>query len=115
MTVRESIPSRSSLADTVEQFAGSAEQALQKVRERVVPSATRWASQAEELAHRSVNTVRGQSEQLRGRAMAVSDRGIRYVKDEPLKAVLIAAAAGALLAFLLSPSSSSNGSESRRD
>jgi ElaB/YqjD/DUF883 family membrane-anchored ribosome-binding protein len=101
-------PTRSTLADSVEHFADGAEQALHSVRERVAPSAVRWATQAEELAHRGVSAVRDQSEHLRDRARVASDRGLQYVKDEPVKAVLIAAAAGALLALLL-------GSRSRSD
>lgn len=111
MTARQvSTPttSGSSLSNTVEQFADGAEQALHSVRERVAPSAMRWASQAEELAHRGVSAVRESGEQLRERASAASDRGVQYVKDEPVKAVLIAAAVGALLVALL-------GSRSRRD
>lgn len=116
MTARQAsnTPSRSTLADSVEHFADGAEQALHNVRERVAPSAVRWASQAEDLAHRSVSAVREESEHLRERALAATDRGIQYVKDEPVKAVLIAAAAGALLAVLFAPRSDASRAR-RRD
>lgn len=100
--------SRSTLADSVEHFADGAERALHDVRERVAPNAIRWASQAEELAHRGVSKVRESGEQVRERALAYSERGVQYVKDEPLKAVLIAAAAGALLVTLLGSRSRSH-------
>jgi len=42
------------------------------------------------------------SMQLRERALEASDAAVAYAKDEPMKALLIAAAAGALLMGLLS-------------
>lgn len=104
MTARQAptpTTSRSTLANSVEQFADGAERALHDVRERVAPSAVRWATQAEDLAHRGVSKVRESGELVRDRAVAYGERGVQYVKDEPVKAVLIAAAAGALLATLL--------------
>jgi ElaB/YqjD/DUF883 family membrane-anchored ribosome-binding protein len=117
MTARQVSPTtpRSTLADSVEHLADGAEQALHQVRERVAPSAARWASQAEELAHRSVSAVRAGSDQLRQRATAAGDRGVQFVKDEPVKAVLIAAAAGALLALLLGSRSRSGAQPTRHD
>jgi ElaB/YqjD/DUF883 family membrane-anchored ribosome-binding protein len=41
------------------------------------------------------------SKQLRDRAKEASDAAVAYAKDEPMKALLIAAAAGALLMGLL--------------
>ncbi|MDQ2734673.1 MAG: hypothetical protein M3Y55_06715, partial [Pseudomonadota bacterium] len=42
------------------------------------------------------------TEQLRTQARVASDMAVAYAKDEPLKAMLIAAAAGALLMGVLS-------------
>lgn len=42
------------------------------------------------------------AEQLRQRALQASERAAAYAKDEPIKSLLIAAAAGALLMGLVS-------------
>jgi hypothetical protein len=42
------------------------------------------------------------AEQLRQRALQASDRALAYTRDEPMKSLLIAAAAGALLMGLVS-------------
>lgn len=84
-------------ADAANRLADSAEQTVNGVRERVIPAAVRLANQAEDLAHRGYDAVRDRTVQLRERALDASDRGVRYVQEEPVKAVLIAAAVGAAL------------------
>lgn len=76
--------------------------ALQDARDRAEPAAKRVAAQAEALARRGIDAVRESSKQLRDQAVNLSDQTTRYVKDEPLKSVLIAAATGAALMALLS-------------
>lgn len=88
-------------ADAAERLSSSAEQAVNGVRERVIPAAVRLASQAEDLAQRGYDAVRNGSQHLRERAVDARERGVRYVQDEPVKAVLIAAAAGAALMALV--------------
>jgi ElaB/YqjD/DUF883 family membrane-anchored ribosome-binding protein len=61
----------------------------------------RLANQAEITARRSVEAMRDTSAQIRERALKASDSTVGYIKDEPLKAMLIAAAAGAALMALL--------------
>ncbi len=87
----------SQIQQAADHLADSANQAVNGVRERVVPAAVRLANQAEDLAHRGVDAVRERTQQIRDRALDASDRGVRYVQEEPVKAVLIAAAAGAAL------------------
>jgi ElaB/YqjD/DUF883 family membrane-anchored ribosome-binding protein len=53
-------------------------------------------------AQRSVAAVRNSSQQLLDRAQQASDSTVAYIKDEPVKSMLIAAAAGAALAALVS-------------
>ncbi len=55
------------------------------------------ADRAIALARRGVDAVRDGSQQLRERALRVSDSTVGYIKDEPVKSVLIAAVAGAAL------------------
>jgi ElaB/YqjD/DUF883 family membrane-anchored ribosome-binding protein len=54
-------------------------------------------SQAEAAARRGMEAVRDTSQQLRDKATQASDMTVAYVKDEPIKAMLIAAATGAVL------------------
>ena len=61
----------------------------------------RAGEQASALAQRGVNAVRDTTQQLRDRAVHVTDSTVTYIKDEPLKAMLIAAATGAVLMALL--------------
>ena len=58
--------------------------------------------QASAMAHHGMNSVRDTSHLLRVKAEHVSDTTVNYIKEEPLKAVLIGAAAGAALLALVS-------------
>ena len=75
---------------------------IDNVRDQAEPTVRRLAAQAETLARKGMDAVRDSSQQLREQATEMTDRTTRYVKDEPLKAVLIAAAAGAALLAVLS-------------
>ncbi len=63
------------------------------------------ARQARELARewweRGAQSARDTADTVRNEASAVSTRTQRYVRDEPVKSMVIAAAAGALIAGLL--------------
>ncbi len=76
--------------------------AVDSARDRVQPTISRLAEQAESAARRSYDAVRDGAVQIRERANGVSEATVRYVKDEPVKSVLIAAATGAALMGLLS-------------
>jgi len=62
----------------------------------------RATEQVSSLAQRGADAVRGGSQQLRDQARHASDSTVTYIKDEPVKAVLIAAATGAVLMALVS-------------
>lgn len=72
-------------------------EALHSGSERVTPALVRAAEQAESIVRHGAEAVREQTAQLRDRAARATDRTVGYIQDEPLKAVLIAAAAGAAL------------------
>ena len=80
-----------SLADTV-----------QDMRQQAAPLLNRVSEQAGAMAQRGVDAVRDSSEQLRERALRASDTTVSYIKDEPVKSMLIAAATGAALMAMLS-------------
>jgi ElaB/YqjD/DUF883 family membrane-anchored ribosome-binding protein len=71
------------------------------LREQVSPMIERAGEQASALAQRGMETVRERSQQLRNQAVRASDHTVGYIRDEPVKSVLIAAAAGAVLVALL--------------
>lgn len=93
-----SIQSTPHLADRA---VGSVAGAVQDVRHDAKPLFDRASEQASALAQRSVNAVRDGSLKLRDSAVHAKDGTVVYIKDEPLKAMLIAAAAGAALMALV--------------
>ena len=74
---------------------------VQDVKNEAVPLVSRLSGQAEQLAQRGVDAVRNGSQQLRETAAKASDSTLGYIKDEPVKAMLIAAATGAALMALV--------------
>ncbi len=77
--------------------AGSA----RDMRAAAAPLLDRAADQASTLAHRGLDAVLEGSHQLRDKARHAGDSTIGYIRDEPLKSVLIAAATGAALMALI--------------
>jgi ElaB/YqjD/DUF883 family membrane-anchored ribosome-binding protein len=75
---------------------------VDEVRGQAGPMLNKVASQAEAAARRGMDAVRDTSQQLRERALQAQDMTVAYVKDEPIKAMLIAAATGALLMGIVS-------------
>ena len=84
--------------DALDSLAGS----VQDVRHQAAPLLNRATEQASALAQRGVNAVRDSSQQLREQALRASDSTVNYIKDEPVKAMLIAAATGAALMAMVS-------------
>jgi ElaB/YqjD/DUF883 family membrane-anchored ribosome-binding protein len=75
---------------------------VQDTRERAAPVLNRMSEQASDLAHRGADSLRQGSQQLRERARHASESTVTYIKQEPVKAMLIAAATGAALMALVS-------------
>jgi ElaB/YqjD/DUF883 family membrane-anchored ribosome-binding protein len=75
---------------------------VQSARSQTVPLINRLSSQAEAAARRSADAMRQTSAQIRDKAQMASDTTVGYIKDEPVKAMLIAAATGAVLMALIS-------------
>jgi ElaB/YqjD/DUF883 family membrane-anchored ribosome-binding protein len=71
----------------VDQAANSAEQAVKSTKR---------------LANETLDSVVDASLQLRDKALQTSHSTVKYVRDEPVKALLIAAATGAALMALIS-------------
>ena len=71
------------------------------LRERGPAAISRAAAQVEELTSRAMERAREVSNDLRDQANRASDRTVGYIRDEPIKSVLIGVAAGAALAVLV--------------
>lgn len=71
------------------------------LREGVPSAISRATAQAEDLTRRGMERARNASTAVRDKAVQVSDQTVGYIKDEPVKAVLVAAAAGAVAALLI--------------
>ena len=75
---------------------------VQDLRQQAAPLLNRATEQASVLAQRGVDAVREGSRQVRDQALRASDGTLHYVRQEPVKSMLIAAAVGATLMALLS-------------
>ena len=84
--------------DALNTLAGSVED----MRQQAAPLLNRATEQVNTLAQHGMDTLRDTSQQLREQALRVTDSTEGYVKEEPVKAMLIAAATGAALMALLS-------------
>ena len=84
--------------EALDGLAGS----VQDLRHQAAPLLNRVGEQAGAMAQRGVDAVRDSSAQLRERALQAQDNTVSYIKDEPIKAMLIAAGAGAALMAMLS-------------
>jgi ElaB/YqjD/DUF883 family membrane-anchored ribosome-binding protein len=75
---------------------------VQDMRHQAVPMLDRASEQVSAFAQRGVDSVRETSQNLRERAHRATETTSNYVKDEPVKSLLIAAATGAALMALAS-------------
>lgn len=62
---------------------------------------SRVAAQIDEMARRGVDRAKAASDNAKEQATLAGDRTVGYIKEEPVKAVLVAAAAGAALAVVI--------------
>jgi ElaB/YqjD/DUF883 family membrane-anchored ribosome-binding protein len=99
----------SSSAERADQAARSADDAIRSTQRAahealngLSAKASEVREQAESLARRGMEAVRDSSTHLRERAVKASDTTVSYIRDEPVKSMLIAAATGAALMALVS-------------
>lgn len=91
-----------SLANQAPQAADTSTPAsLREVRHEAAALLDQAGQQAGALAQRGARALRDTSLGLRDSALRASDSTALYIKDEPLKAMLIAAATGAALMALV--------------
>lgn len=81
---------------------GGLDNSVQSLRDQAAPKLDAVTQRASDMAHQSVQSVRDGGRKLRDSAVQVSEGTVQYVRDEPVKSMLIAAATGALLMALAS-------------
>lgn len=111
-TIKSTQQAASQLSDDLTQGADNAIQSTQRaansaldqlsnkvheVGDQAAPLINRLSAQAEALSHRVVDAVRDGSRRARQQATQAGTSTVNYIKEEPVKSVLIAAAAGAAL------------------
>ena len=75
---------------------------MQDLRDQAVPLLNRASETANALLQQGKDAVHDGSHKVRAQARRASECTVGYVKEEPLKAMLIAAATGAALMALVS-------------
>lgn len=80
---------------------GTLAEGARDARQRVAPLLSRATEEAATLARRGMDAVREGSHQLRDKARHATDTTTSYIRDEPVKSMLIAAAVGAALMALV--------------
>lgn len=83
-------------------FGNKSLEKSEALADQAEPLLDRATEQVNALLHSGAESVRDTSRQLREKAIYASRCSVNYVKDEPVKAVLIAAATGAVLMALIS-------------
>ncbi|HEV8691621.1 MAG TPA: hypothetical protein VGQ91_15070 [Ideonella sp.] len=119
MTIETRIHARSRAESLADDAAGKSEQAIAAARRAadgaldalhdkvnalhdMIPGAfSRAATRVDEMTRRSIDRARQTSADVRDRVGQAGDVTVRYIKDEPVKSILLAAAAGAALAALI--------------
>lgn len=84
---------RNRIEDTIRSGQNAAHHAV----DRLAESAERVAGNADRLAQRGAEALREGSQQLREHARHATDSTIVHIRQEPVKAVLVAGAIGAVL------------------
>lgn len=88
----------------IESTRQTANQALDKASElsQTVPSLlSQFSDQIQEAARRGIEQAKCLSRDTKDKVNAAGERAVTYVKDEPVKSILIAAATGAAAAALI--------------
>lgn len=76
--------------------------AMQDLSQQANPTLERATERVSAMAHRGLDSVRETSHHLRVKAERTSENAVNYIRHEPVKSVLIAAATGAALMALVS-------------
>lgn len=86
---------------TTGDVADEVESGIDTLRQKVPQAISNAAAQVGDAARRGVERARDAGAAVRDQAVHAGDQTVAYIKDEPVKSVLIAAAAGAFVTMLL--------------
>jgi ElaB/YqjD/DUF883 family membrane-anchored ribosome-binding protein len=87
--------------DTAAHAEQSVQAGLKQIREAVPATMSRAATQAEDLARAGIDKARAAGQSVAHQAGHMRDQTVSYVREEPTKALLMAAAAGACATLLI--------------
>ncbi|MFT3720500.1 hypothetical protein [Pseudorhodoferax sp.] len=90
----------SSTRDFANQALDGADRTVRRLRDRLDPTVEQLAASAQRLAHRSLDLANETGARAQRSLRQYADATERYVSDQPVRAILIAAAAGAVIAAL---------------
>lgn len=90
----------SNLSSAASASADKAAAAVQPMADAVAKEAARFGEMAESWWTRNAQVAKNAALHVRDEATALNDKTQRYVRDEPIKSVLVAAAIGAALTGL---------------
>jgi ElaB/YqjD/DUF883 family membrane-anchored ribosome-binding protein len=87
--------------DTAAHAEQSVQAGLRQIREAVPATMSRAVTQAEDLARAGIHKARAAGQSVAHQASTMRDQTVSYVREEPTKALLMAAAAGACATLLI--------------
>lgn len=87
--------------DTTNEALDQLEEGAEALQDKAPGQVRRFAAHVNDLAHRGLDHARDVGDRISLEAHRAGDRTVTYIRDEPVKSVLIAAAAGAALATLV--------------
>ncbi|MBT9504585.1 MAG: hypothetical protein IV092_25290 [Burkholderiaceae bacterium] len=86
------------VASAAHAAVNSAQASLNDLGQAAPAALNRAAAQVDDMARRTLDRARQASGQVRDQVHRAGDMTVGYIKDEPVKSILIAAAAGAVAA-----------------
>lgn len=89
-------------SDKLSQAVQDTQAGAEELRGAAADAYLRAKTKLEDLAHRGVDKAAAMGSVAKERYTEASDKTVGYIRDEPVKSVLIAAAAGALIATIVS-------------
>ncbi|WP_077035635.1 DUF883 family protein [Pelomonas sp. KK5] len=99
---KPTIPNADEIEARTDEAVGKLQEKIHSVSDQASAALGRVAGQAEDLARRTLDRARDTSAVVKERIGRAGDATVGYIKDEPVKAVVIAAATGAVAALVLS-------------
>lgn len=80
----------------------SMQSSVENLRQTGPAALSRAAAQVEDLTRRGMDRAREAGVQVKTQVSRAGERSVDYIREEPVKSVLVAAAAGAAIAALVS-------------